>query len=96
MSKHEKTQKGGIRVEVRDGNIDSAIRLLKRKSTQEGIFQELKQREFYIKPGDRKRMEKAKAQKRHAKRNSIDPFEIRPEKKFNQDGGTYSGRVNIC
>jgi small subunit ribosomal protein S21 len=58
-----------IRVE---GNIEKAIRLLKRKLQNDGIFRELKNRRFYEKPSIKKKRKRIEAQKRKAKslRNS--------------------------
>ena len=44
-----------MRVEVRNGNMERAIRLLKRKLTDEGMFKELQERKFYEKPSEKKR-----------------------------------------
>lgn len=52
-------------VEVRNGNIDRAIRLLKRKLADEGVFQELRDRRFFEKRGDKKRRKKRAAISRH-------------------------------
>ena len=48
-------------VEVRNNNMDRAIRLLKRKLTEEGVFKEIQERRFYEKPSDRKRRLKRSA-----------------------------------
>lgn len=48
-------------VEVRNNNVDRAIRLLKRKLADEGLFNDLRQRQAYEKPSDRKRREKRAA-----------------------------------
>ena len=58
-----------IRVE---GNIEKAIRLLKRKLQNDGVFRELKNRRFYEKPSIKKKRKRIEAQKRKAKslRNS--------------------------
>lgn len=50
-----------MKVEVRNGNMDRALRLLKRKLVDEGVFRELQERRFYEKPSDRKRREKRSA-----------------------------------
>ncbi|RZK44063.1 MAG: 30S ribosomal protein S21 [Hymenobacter sp.] len=42
-------------VEVRNNNVDRAIRLLKRKLVEEGVFRTLQEKRFYEKPSDRKR-----------------------------------------
>lgn len=48
-------------VEVRNNNVDRAIRLLKRKLVDEGVFKEIQERRFYEKPSDRKRRLKRSA-----------------------------------
>ena len=57
-----------MRVEVRNGNMDRAIRVLKRKLTEEGVFKELQERRFYEKPSDRKRRLKRAAIARNRRR----------------------------
>jgi len=60
-------------LEIRvDGNIEKAIRLLKRKMQNDGLFRELKNRRFYEKPSLKKKRKRIEAQKRKAKslRNS--------------------------
>lgn len=52
-------------VEVRNNNIDRAIRTLKRNLAQEGVFKKLQEKRFYEKPSDRKRREKRAAIVRH-------------------------------
>lgn len=64
----------GTRVEVRDNNIGQALRRMKRLLQQEGVFKELRERQFYEKPSIKRKKAKAAARKRHqkevAKRNS--------------------------
>lgn len=55
-------------VEVRNNNVDRAIRLLKRKLVDEGFFKEIQERRFYEKPSDRKRREKRSAISRNRRR----------------------------
>ena len=50
-----------MRVEVRNGNVERAIRLLKKKLADEGVFKELQMKRFYEKPSDKKRREKRAA-----------------------------------
>lgn len=52
-------------VEVRNNNVDRAIRILKRKMADEGIFKALQEKRFYEKPSDRKRRLKRAAVARH-------------------------------
>jgi small subunit ribosomal protein S21 len=44
-------------------SIDSALRRFKRQVQQEGIIKEVKKHSFYMKPGEKKRLKSALAQK---------------------------------
>lgn len=50
-----------MRVEVRNNNMDRALRVLKRKLIDEGVFRELQERRFYEKPSERRRRKKRAA-----------------------------------
>jgi small subunit ribosomal protein S21 len=55
-------------LEIRvDGNIEKALRVLKRKMQTDGLFRELKNRRFYEKPSLRKKRKRREAQKRKLK-----------------------------
>ena len=56
-----------MQVLVRDNNIDQAIRVLKKKMQREGIFREMKLRNYFEKPSERKAREKAEAIRRARK-----------------------------
>jgi len=56
-----------ITVEVRGGNLEKAMRVLKKKVQKEGIVKELKRRQFYTKPSIKRREKRAKAKLRHKK-----------------------------
>lgn len=47
-----------IEIEVRKGNLEQAMRVLKRKIQKEGIVKELKMRQYYEKPSEKKRRKK--------------------------------------
>ena len=47
-----------ITVEVRKGNLEKAMRVLKKKVAKEGIIKTLKQKQYYIKPSEIKREKK--------------------------------------
>lgn len=53
-----------MRVDVRNNNVDQAIRVLKKKLVQENFFNELRRREFYESRGTRRRREKNAAIRR--------------------------------
>jgi small subunit ribosomal protein S21 len=56
-------------VEVNSGeSFESALRRFKRKVQQEAIIKEIKKHSVYLKPGERKRLKIAQAQKRMRKR----------------------------
>ena len=56
-----------MQVVVRDNNVDQALRALKKKMQREGIFREMKMRNHYEKPSERKAREKAEAVRRARK-----------------------------
>jgi len=53
-----------VRIEVRNNNVDKAMRILKKKLTEDGFFNELRQREFYESKGTKRRKAKAAAKRR--------------------------------
>jgi small subunit ribosomal protein S21 len=50
-----------VQVVVRDNNVDQALRALKKKMQREGIFREMKLRNYYEKPSEKRAREKAEA-----------------------------------
>ena len=52
-----------ISIEVRNGNVEKAMRILKRKVQKEGLIQTLRDKQYYQKPSFRRR-EKIKTAKR--------------------------------
>jgi small subunit ribosomal protein S21 len=65
----KRTDKGGdyVQVLVRDNNVDQALKALKKKMQREGIFREMKMRNHYEKPSEKKAREKAEAVRRARK-----------------------------
>lgn len=47
-----------ITVEVRKGNLEQAMRVLKRKVQKEGLVKELRMRQYYEKPSEKLRRKK--------------------------------------
>ena len=47
-----------ITVEIRKGNVEQAMRVLKRKVQKEGIVKELRERQYFEKPSEKKRRKK--------------------------------------
>ena len=56
-----------VQVLVRDNNVDQALKALKKKMQREGIFREMKLRDHYEKPSEKKAREKAEAIRRARK-----------------------------
>jgi small subunit ribosomal protein S21 len=56
-----------VQVVVRDNNVDQALRALKKKMQREGIFREMKLRNYYEKPSEKRAREKAEAIRRARK-----------------------------
>ena len=52
---------------VLESDIDTALRILKKKINKEGILKELRRNEYYESKGQRNRREKAEAIRRHKK-----------------------------
>ena len=57
-----------MQVLVRDNNVDQAMKALKKKLQREGVFREMKLRNFYEKPSEKRAREKAEAIRRARKR----------------------------
>ena len=62
----------GLKVWVQHNDVDRALRKLKKKVANDGIVRELKEREYYEKPSERRRKQKARAIKRWEKKMAID------------------------
>ena len=59
MRHNDKFEKRGLSVEVRNNDVAFALRKFKKKIAEDGILQELRAREFYEKPSEKR----AKAKK---------------------------------
>ena len=57
----------GIKVDVYNNDIGKALRRLKKKLAEDGIFQELKNREYFESKGTKRRKAKEAAVRRHKK-----------------------------
>ena len=57
-----------MRIDVRNNNVEKAMRIMKKKLTEDGFFNELGERESFMSKGEKKRHERAAA-KRRQKRN---------------------------
>lgn len=62
------SKRKGLTVEVRNGDFNFALRKFKKKIQEDGILQELRQREFYEKPSLKRKKAKAAGRSRWLKK----------------------------
>lgn len=62
--------KSGTLVIVKNNDVNRALRKLKKKMQQERILQDYRKNEYYEKPTERKKREKAAARKRWLKKQA--------------------------
>ena len=86
-----------MQVFVRDGNVEQALRALKRKMQREGLFRELRNRRFYEKPSEKATREKAEAVRRArklARKQAIrEGLIAAPKKKPGERGSSAASRT---
>jgi len=56
-----------MRVDVRNNNVDQALKILKKKLQEDGLLNELREREHFISKGEKRRRAKAAGRRRHLK-----------------------------
>ena len=61
----------GITVEVRNNNVEKALRVLKKKLIKSGQMKELKERQYYQKPSFKKREKKKEGIRRYKKEQKL-------------------------
>jgi small subunit ribosomal protein S21 len=66
--KNNKDQLQGLTVVVRNGDVNGAMRVLKKKLIRDGLFQELRERSFFESRGTKRRKEKAAATRRQKRK----------------------------
>ena len=59
--------KRGRRVQVNDNNVEKALRKLKKKITDQGLLQEVRDRQEYVKPTIQRKVAKSQAKRRWQK-----------------------------
>ena len=80
-------QESTVQVLVRDNNVDQALRVLKKKMQREGIFREMKMRDHFEKPSEKRAREKGEAVRRARKlarkklqREGLLPAPVKPKR----------------
>ena len=72
-SKHHKEQPiSGLRVEVRNNDINKALRKFNKKVAEDGILQDLRKREYFESKGTKQRKAKEAAIRRYKKQRAKD------------------------
>ncbi len=87
-----------MQVLVRDNNVDQALKALKKKMQREGIFREMKLRNYFEKPSEKKAREKAEAVRRARKlaRKKLQREGLLPGKAAAPARGGLAARVAGC
>ena len=68
-------------VRLQEGELlENALRRFKRKVMTEDIIKDVKRHSFYLKPGERRRVKQALAQKRARKKNRNDLDQVAPRR----------------
>lgn len=57
-----------MEIKVYNGDLNKAMKVMKRKLQQEGLFRELRTRRFHEKPSDRRKRKQKEALRRERKR----------------------------
>jgi len=74
VARHDKKQDHGrvkgLNVEVRNGDVNYALRKFKKKVQEDGVLQELRERQHYVKPSEVRKKAKAAGRARWLKKQS--------------------------
>ena len=65
-----------MKVDVRNDNVDVALRILKKKLQEDGFYTEIRERERFKSKGEKRRLEKAAGRRRYLK--SLEKRKIEP------------------
>ena len=68
MKKYKEREKSGMTVEVRNNDVNKALRRLKKRMQTEGLFNEMRERAFYQTRGEKRRLAKAAGRRRWLKK----------------------------
>lgn len=66
--KNDEFNKRGLSVDVRNNDVNGALRKLKKKLQEDGILQELRDRQHYVKPSLKRKKAKAAGRARWLKK----------------------------
>lgn len=71
-NKRDNQIKSGLTVEVRNGDFNYALRKFKKKVQEDGVLQELRDRQHYVKPSEKRAKAKAAGRSRWLKKQAKD------------------------
>lgn len=77
MVNHKREEGRGLYVEVRNNDVNRALRRLKKMVNNEGVLKELREREYYEKPSLKRKKAKAAARKRWLKKQAKEELQGR-------------------
>jgi len=70
--REDKPKVGGLTVEVRNGNLEQALRRLKKMIAKEGLMQEVRDRRYFISNTEKRLKAEAAGKARHRRRIAKD------------------------
>ncbi len=56
-----------VKVDVRDGDVIRALKVFKKKVEREGVLRDVRRQAYALRPGERRRVKRAKAVRRYRK-----------------------------
>ncbi|OUU21137.1 MAG: 30S ribosomal protein S21 [Candidatus Endolissoclinum sp. TMED37] len=74
-NRNEGPKISGIAVEVKNGQFERAMRKFKKKVTEAGILQEVKERRFFVKPSEVKRKARDAGKKRWKRKQKMSEWD---------------------
>jgi len=72
----------GTKVYVKDGNVEKALRKLKKKVQKGNVLQEVKERQSYVQPSQKRKAAKEAAKRRWAKHVRSQELPVKPRGKW--------------
>ena len=70
--REDKPKVGGLTVEVRNGNLEQALRRLKKMIAKEGLMQEVRDRRYFVSNTEKRLKAEAAGKARHRRRIAKD------------------------
>lgn len=66
----DKLESGGLYVEVINDDVNRALRRLKKKVNNDGVLQLFREKQYYVKPSEKRRLAKKAGRKRWLKKKA--------------------------